>query len=97
MGFHVFGPLACNKNDLSSLQRSNFLDLFYNFQVNQQIKFTVFGDSAYEDYDDLITSGGGRGMASVRETIEWTYKNLKHRDVSLQLQFHQIRNISHRR
>lgn len=36
----------------------------------------MFGDSAYFD-DDYMVTGGGRGIASVRETIEWTYKDLK--------------------
>jgi hypothetical protein len=40
------------------------------------LKFKIFGDSAYSDSDYIVT-GGGRGMSSVRETIEWDYKDLK--------------------
>ena len=38
--------------------------------------FKIFGDSAYFE-DDVMSVGGGRGMASVREAIEWSYKDLK--------------------
>ena len=36
----------------------------------------IFGDSAYYE-DDVLDEGGGRGMASVREAAEWSYKDLK--------------------
>ena len=34
------------------------------------------GDSAYFD-NDFLGTGGGRGIASCRETVEWTYKDDK--------------------
>ena len=40
------------------------------------IQYKNFGDSAYYD-SDVIGTGGGQGMSSVRETVEWTYANLK--------------------
>jgi hypothetical protein len=36
----------------------------------------MHGDSAYIT-DDYLVSGGGHGMASVREIIEWNYKDVK--------------------
>ena len=40
------------------------------------MKFKIFGDSAYFD-DEFLATGGGRGMSSVRESVEWGYKDLK--------------------
>ncbi len=76
MDFQVFGPLSCRRNDLTSLTLSNFVRLLATLQENEPIQYAPFGDSAYEDIDGM-KSGGGRGMASVRESIEWSYKDLK--------------------
>jgi len=40
------------------------------------IQYVTFGDSAYGD-DDYILTGGGRGISSCRETVEWEYKDVK--------------------
>jgi len=40
------------------------------------LKFKIYGDSAYFD-DTFLAVGGGRGMSSVRESIEWGYRDLK--------------------
>jgi len=76
MDLNVFGPLSARKNDLTSLEKSNFEDQFTALQAGNDIKYKIHGDSAYYDNKNLGT-GGGRGMASVRETVEWTYKDDK--------------------
>jgi hypothetical protein len=70
MDLHVFGPLSVLKNDLTSEEQ------FTQLQQGSDIILKIFGDSAYFDIDYLGT-GGGRGMASCKETVEWTYKDDK--------------------
>jgi hypothetical protein len=69
MDLNVFGPLSARKNGLTSLEQSNFEDQFTALQAGNDIKYKIHGDSAYYDNDNLGT-GGGQGMASVRETVE---------------------------
>jgi hypothetical protein len=45
-------------------------------QAGRDLKFKMHGDSAYFDDEYLVTGGGG-GMSSVRESVEWGYKDLK--------------------
>ena len=71
MDAHVFGPLPCRRNDLFSLRESNILELMADVQINEPIKYKIFGDSAYYN-NEYIGVGDGRGMSSVRETIEWS-------------------------
>jgi hypothetical protein len=61
---------------LTSLEKSNFEDQLTALQAGNDIKYKIHGDSAYYDNKNLGT-GGGRGMASVRETVEWTFKDDK--------------------
>ena len=76
MDFHVYGPNSVRRNDLYMLKYSELLPLFEELQEHDPFFFKIFGDSAYFDAAVLGT-GGGRGMASVRESVEWTYKDLK--------------------
>ena len=76
MDFQVYGPISCRNNDLTSLDRSNIEKDFMELQQTDAIKLKIFGDSAYDE-SEVLGSGGGRGMASVRESVEWTYKDLK--------------------
>ena len=76
MDFSVWGPESVRRNDNFTLHRSQILEQLEELQRDQELKFKVFGDSAYQ-VDDYIVSGGGKGMAAVRETIEWTYKDMK--------------------
>jgi len=46
-------------------------------QRNERLKFVILGDSAYSRSDYIVTGEGLRGLASVREPIEWEYKDLK--------------------
>ena len=45
-------------------------------QQGSDIILKIYGDSAYFD-NDYLGTGGGRGIASCRETVEWTYKDDK--------------------
>jgi hypothetical protein len=76
MDLQVFGPVSARQNDLDSLVLSGIEDDFKELLRGDSIQYKLFGDSAYYD-SDVIGTGGGRGMASVRETIEWTYADLK--------------------
>ena len=76
MDFHVYGPNSVRRNDLYMLRHSKLLQLFAELQLEDPFFFKIFGDSAYWD-GLLIGIGGGRGMASVRESAEWSYKDLK--------------------
>ena len=76
MDFEVWGPASVRHNDNFTLHRSNILAKLHTLQLGQPIQYCAFGDSAYSP-DEYILSGGGRGMASVRESVEWTYKDIK--------------------
>jgi len=45
-------------------------------QQGSDIILKIFDDSAYFD-NDFLGTGGGRGIASCRETVKWTYKDDK--------------------
>ena len=76
MDFEVWGPVAVRHNDNYTLSNSSILEKLEQCQLGNPVKYVIFGDSAYSD-DDYLLTGGGRGMASVRETVEWEYKDLK--------------------
>ena len=66
MNLQLYGPLFVRRNDLKALKRSVFDENFNRFKN--------FGDSAYDDSDTNVR-GAVQAMASVRETIEWSYKD----------------------
>jgi hypothetical protein len=76
MNFEVWGPASVRRNDNFTLHRSKIEEKLEQLQLPNLLKFKLFGDSAYSDSDYIVT-GGGRGLSSVRETIEWDYKDLK--------------------
>ena len=76
MDLHVFGPESVRHNDLFMLDHSGIEQKMRDLQAGRLFFYRVFGDSAYVN-SDVLGSGGGRGMASVRETVEWSYKDLK--------------------
>ena len=76
MDLQLYGPLSVRRNDLKALERSLFEENFMNLQQGQPVIFKIFGDSAYEDTDTIAT-GAVQAMASVRETVEWSYKDSK--------------------
>ena len=73
MDFEVFGPVFVRHPDAYSLNQSHIEE---HYQAGQQQKFKMYGDSAYFN-DEYLVTGRPRGMHSVREIIEWWYKDLK--------------------
>ena len=76
MEFNVWGPRSARKNDLTMLYRSKIEAKVEDIQRHRQKKIRIYGDSAYWDSEYLRT-GLGRGMAAIRECIEWEYKDIK--------------------
>jgi len=76
MNLHVWGPVSVRHNDLYTLVNSEIEEKLENLQINMPFQYKMYGDSAYYDSRCLVT-GGGRGMSSVRECIEWDYQDLK--------------------
>ena len=69
--------IECSEhNDNYTLDDSLIEDKMRELQEDDDYFFKIFGDSAYSD-NDVLGTGGGRGMASVRECVEWSYKDLK--------------------
>lgn len=76
MDFEVWGPVSVRHNDNFTLNLSQITSKLEALQLNNNLKFGIYGDSAYHNQEYLAT-GGPRGMSSVRESIEWRYKDLK--------------------
>ena len=81
MDFLVYGPLSCRSNDLNALDESLIEDILRqlcNHGIGEYL-FMMFGDSAYNPSNVMHTSDSlpGRGFSSVREIIEWSYKEAK--------------------
>ena len=81
MDFLVYGPLSCRSNDLNALDESQVQDIIRelcNHGIGEFL-FMIFGDSAYNPSSSMHTSESlpGRGFSSVREIIEWSYKEVK--------------------
>ena len=76
MNFDVWGPVSVRRNDNYSLNHSRIEDKMRALQAGQPLLFKILGDSAYSD-NDVIVTGTSRGIAAIREPIEWDYKDLK--------------------
>jgi hypothetical protein len=76
MDFEVWGPASVRHPDAYTLNHSNIEEKLEILQRNKLLKYKMYGDSAYFD-DDFMVTGGGCGLSSVRETIEWSYKDIK--------------------
>ena len=84
MMFHVWGPASCRHNDNYTLQHSNIQQVLSNIQLNQPLKYVVYGDSAYWS-DEFIKSRHrdeemcdtkkleNASMSKCRQTVEWDY------------------------
>jgi len=76
MNFDVFGPVSVRRNDNYNLNQSRIEAKMPQLQAGKPLKYKILGDSAYWP-SDVIVSGGGRGIAAVRQPIEYNYKDLK--------------------
>lgn len=76
MDFEVWGPVSVRHPDAYTLNCSRIEEKLEALQANKAMKYKMHGDSAYFD-DDYLVTGGGRGMSSTRESIEWDYRDLK--------------------
>jgi hypothetical protein len=76
MDFEIWGPVSVRHPDAYTLARSKIEEKLEILQRNDPLQFKMYGDSAYFD-DEYMVTGGGRGMSSVRESIEWSYKDMK--------------------
>jgi hypothetical protein len=74
--YEVYGPVSVRHNDNYTLANSQIEAKLEQAQLQKELKYKIFGDSAYS-VSEWIKSGGGRGMSSVRESIEWKYKDIK--------------------
>ena len=76
MDLHVWGPVSVRRNDITSLDMSKFEELLEVLVDDMPVQVKCHGNSAYVN-SRIIESGGGRRMASVREIVEWSYKDVK--------------------
>lgn len=76
MDFEVFGPRSVRRNDSFTLEKSNIEEKLHVLQLSRSRIFDMFGDSAYFPTPYLSVSNS-KGMSAVRQTIEWSYKDLK--------------------
>ena len=76
MDFEIWGPVSVRHPDAFTLNGSRIEEKLRECQAGRDLQFKLFGDSAYFD-DEYLATGGGRGMSSVRESVEWGYKDLK--------------------
>jgi hypothetical protein len=76
MDFEIWGPVSVRHPDAFTLNGSAIEEKLAQCQEGRPLKFKMYGDSAYFD-DEFLATGGGRGMSSVRESVEWGYKDLK--------------------
>ena len=77
MTFQADGPFSVRHNDNYSLDCSNIEEQLEELQQGEPLQFVALGDSAYSNSDYIVSIEGGRGMSSVRECIEWDYKDMK--------------------
>ena len=68
LNFRIWGPISVRRKDITSLVNSKFGGLLQEFIADLKVKFKCQCDSAYIN-SKFKVSGGGRGMASVRDVI----------------------------
>jgi hypothetical protein len=76
MDFEVFGPRSVRRNDSYTLDKSNIEEKLHVLQLGRRRVFGMFGDSAYFP-TPYLSVANSKGMSAVRQTIEWSYKDLK--------------------
>ena len=85
----AWGPVSVRHNDLFTLRHSKLNDLIRDCQLGLAVQYAIYGDSAYQhcrlshlrarhNYDDITPheQSENRVMSTVRETIEWSYKDM---------------------
>ncbi len=85
-GFTVdcYGPASLRRNDLILLRDSDINDSFARLQLNSDVDYIIFGDSAYKRQthvrsyftaNEEVQDGGvfNRRMKRLRISIEWNY------------------------
>ena len=88
MTMFAWGGCSVRHNDLWTLDKSRFITKFRNMQIDEDFKYSVYGDSAFHwneflkcrhDAPQLTQQQilENKGMSSCRESIEWDYGNLK--------------------
>lgn len=77
MNYDVWGASSARHNDCYTLSKSGILDRLCFEQRIWPVKFKMLGDSAYSEGINMQIVGNGRGWSSLREPIEWDYKDLK--------------------
>jgi hypothetical protein len=77
MNYEIWGSASVRHNDNFTLAQSNILNSMADDQLAWEKKFKLLGDSAYSRSLFLEIVGDGRGWSSLREAIEWDYKDLK--------------------
>ena len=90
MTFHAYGPISCRHSDSFSFRESRIQTKLAELQENEEIKYSMYGDSAYgrghlicaRHQGDNLTPrqiAENKLFSSVRECIEWGYRDIKER------------------
>ena len=88
MHFDVYGPLSCRRSDSRLRRMSKIEERLRRLQLNNEFKYTAYGDSAYQRSEFMYTMNSGQNLTvrqmqenaclcAVREPIEWGNKELK--------------------
>ncbi len=77
MNYEVWGPSAARHNDNWTLSKSDLFEKMNADQAGWPRRLKLLGDSAYSEDVNIRIVGDGRGWSSLRQPIEWDYKDLK--------------------
>ena len=88
MTFHAYGPISCRHSDSFSFRESGIQNKLTLLQENEDIKYSMYGDSAYGRGHLICARHQGDNLnerqitenelfSSVRESIEWGYRDIK--------------------
>jgi hypothetical protein len=77
MNYEVWGAASVRHNDNYTLGESGILAKMAHDQRGWPKAMKILGDSAYTNGAHIRVVGDGRGWSSLREAIEWGYKDLK--------------------
>jgi hypothetical protein len=77
MNYEVWGAASVRHNDNYTLAKSEILQSLANDQSQWPCKFKMLADSAYSESRHMSVVDDGRGWSSIRQPIEWDYKDFK--------------------